>query len=163
MPPSRLIVVRSGVTLLHRNTKTPDRMVHPPAPACPAGGPPPPPLLPAPLRGAAGACPACGRGRLFSGLLRPARACSASGTGFACIRSDDAPPYVTLFIVGHIVVPLMLIAERDLAPRLWQMAALFLPLAALLSLSLIRPVKGATIGLMLDFGITGDDQASCGA
>lgn len=134
----------------------------PSAPASPAGGAPPPPLVSALLRGAAGACPACGRGRLFRGFLRPAAACSACGTGFARIRSDDAPPYVTLFIVGHIVVPLMLIAERDLAPPLWQMAALFLPLAALLSLGLIRPVKGATIGLMLHLGITGDDEPSRG-
>ncbi|WP_232818372.1 DUF983 domain-containing protein [Elioraea thermophila] len=138
-------------------------MVPPPASAFPAGGPPPPPLLPALLRGAGGRCPSCGQGRLFRGFLRPAPICSACGTGFARIRSDDAPPYVTLFIVGHVVVPLMLMAERDLAPPLWQMAALFLPLAALLSLALIRPVKGATIGLMLHLGISGDDQASGGA
>lgn len=137
-------------------------MVPLPSPASPAAVPPPPPLLPALLRGAAGACPACGQGRLFSGFLRPAPACLACGTGFSRIRSDDAPPYVTLSIVGHIVVPLMLMAERALAPPLWQMAALFLPLAALLSLALVRPVKGATIGLMLHLGITGDDQASWG-
>ncbi len=137
-------------------------MVPPPSAARPTGGPPPPPLLPALLRGAAGACPACSKGRLFHGFLRPAPSCSACGTGLARIRSDDAPPYVTLFIVGHIVVPLMLMAERALAPPLWLMVALFLPLAALLSLGLIRPVKGATIGLMLHLGITGDDQPSRG-
>jgi uncharacterized protein (DUF983 family) len=74
------------------------------------------------------------------------------------VRADDAPPYFTIFIVGHIVIPLMLIAERDYAPSPWTMAAIFLPLTLVLTLALMRPVKGATVGLMMRLGITGREQ-----
>ncbi len=106
-------------------------------------------------RGIANRCPACGQGRLFSGYLRVAERCERCSAPLGRIRADDAPPYFTIFIVGHVVVPLMLAAERAFAPSLWAMAALFLPLTAALSLLLLRPVKGAIIGLMMRLGIDG--------
>ena len=63
--------------------------------------------------------------------------------------ADDAPPYFTILIAGHIVVPLLLLTDRLEAPPLWVLWATFLPLTLILTLGLIRPVKGATVGLML--------------
>ncbi|MFQ3622343.1 MAG: DUF983 domain-containing protein [Acetobacteraceae bacterium] len=115
----------------------------------------PPTLGAAVARGVANRCPACGQGRLFSGYLRVAERCGQCCAPLGRIRADDAPPYFTIFIVGHVVVPLMLAAERAMAPSLWAMAAVFLPLTAAMSLLLLRPVKGATIGLMMRVGIDG--------
>lgn len=109
-------------------------------------------------RGAANRCPSCGQGRLFRGYLRVAERCDACDAPVGSIRADDAPPYFTIFIVGHLVIPLMLLAERSTALSLWAMAALFLPLTLVLSLVLLRPVKGATVGLMMRFGITGREN-----
>jgi len=109
-------------------------------------------------RGAANRCPSCGQGTLFCGYLRVAERCAACGAPLGRIRADDAPPYFTIFIVGHIVIPLMLLAERCCAPSLATMAAVFLPLTLLLSLALLRPVKGATVGLMMRHGITGREH-----
>jgi uncharacterized protein (DUF983 family) len=95
---------------------------------------------------------------LFRGYLRVAERCGCCGAPVGCIRADDAPPYFTIFIVGHIVIPLMLLVEREYAPPLWTMAAVFLPLTLLLALALLRPVKGATVGLMMCYGITGREQ-----
>ena len=117
-----------------------------------------PPLATAMLRGALNRCPACGAARLFTGYLALRPACERCGTALGAIRTDDAPPYVTIFLVGHIVIPLLLMVEQGGAPPLWLMAALFLPLALALSLLLRRPVKGATLGLMLAFGMTGREQ-----
>jgi uncharacterized protein (DUF983 family) len=86
------------------------------------------------------------------------QACSACGAPVGRVRADDAPPYFTIFLVGHIVVPLMLLLERGSAPDLWVMAAIFLPLTLALCLILLRPVKGATLGLMLALGMTGGEQ-----
>jgi len=119
---------------------------------------PRPPLWPAMLRGAANRCPGCGEGRLFAGYLALRPSCTACGTQSGRIRADDAPPYFTIFLVGHIVVPLMLVVERGHAPSLWLMAAIFLPLSLALSLLFLRPVKGATVGLMLALGICGQEQ-----
>jgi uncharacterized protein (DUF983 family) len=119
---------------------------------------PRPPLWTAVGRGALCRCPACGQGRLFCGYLRVATACEDCGARLGEVRADDAPPYFTIFLVGHIVVPLMLLAERDRAPDLWLMAGIFLPLTLLLCLLFLRPVKGATLGLMLALGMSGREQ-----
>lgn len=113
-------------------------------------------------RGASNRCPSCGQGTLFRGYLRVAERCAACDAPVGRIRADDAPPYFTIFIVGHIVVPLMLLAERGYAPSLWTMAAVFLPLTLLLSLVLLRPVKGATVGLMMRLSITGREHGPHG-
>jgi uncharacterized protein (DUF983 family) len=110
------------------------------------------------VRGALCRCPCCGSGRLFAGYLAIRPRCEACGVPLGRVRADDAPPYFTIFLVGHIVVPLMLLAERDSAPDLWVMAAVFLPLTLLLCLLFLRPVKGATVGLMLAFGMSGQEQ-----
>ncbi len=109
-------------------------------------------------RGAANRCPVCGGARLFAGYLAIRPACDRCGAPLGRIRADDAPPYFTIFIVGHIVVPLMLVVERQQAPALWLMAAIFLPMTLVLCLLLLRPVKGATLGLMLSLGMTGGEQ-----
>jgi len=104
-------------------------------------------------RGLRGRCPACGEGKLFSGWLRVVTRCSRCAAPLGLARSDDLPPYITILIVGHIIVPLMLWLERAQAPDLWVMTAIFVPMALILTLALMRPVKGATVGLMLKLGL----------
>jgi uncharacterized protein (DUF983 family) len=103
-------------------------------------------------------CPVCGQGPLFAGFLRVRATCRSCAAPVGRVRADDAPPYFTIVIVGHIVVPLMLMVEQNHEWSLWVMAATFLPLTLLLSLMLLRPVKGATLGLMLHLGLTGREQ-----
>ena len=73
---------------------------------------PQPPLLTAIGRGLAGRCPACGKSRLFSGFLRVTDVCANCGAPLGLARADDAPPYFTIFITGHIVVPLLYTVDR---------------------------------------------------
>ncbi|HKK22870.1 MAG TPA: DUF983 domain-containing protein, partial [Pseudohaliea sp.] len=63
-------------------------------------------------RGLKRRCPSCGEGRAFAGYLRTAEACGRCGTPLGQIRADDFPPYLTIFVVGHIVVPLLLMVEQ---------------------------------------------------
>jgi len=120
----------------------------------------PPPAWPVPdtktamLRGARGRCPACGERKLFATWLKPVDACDNCSAPLGAIRADDAPPYFTIFSVGHIVVPGMLMLEQAAQPPLWVHSAIWLPLTLALSIGLMRPIKGATIGLMLRLGMT---------
>lgn len=108
------------------------------------------PSLPVALgRGTAGRCPCCGESKLFIGYLRQIDACGTCGARIGTLPADDAPPYFTMLITGHIVVPLMLLLEKAEHPALWVHAAIFLPLTCVLVLGLLRPIKGATIGLLL--------------
>jgi len=108
-------------------------------------------------RGLTGRCPACGKGRLFNGFLRVATECGHCGAPLGLARADDAPPYFTILIVGHIVIPAMLIMQRLDDPPTWLLSVIFVPLTLILSLGLIRPIKGATVGLMLCFNMLKTD------
>jgi uncharacterized protein (DUF983 family) len=62
-------------------------------------------------------------------------------------QADDAPPYFTILIAGHIVIPLLMTVEVAFAPPLWLHALIWMPLIAILSLALLPRVKGAIVGL----------------
>lgn len=111
-------------------------------------------------RGLRGHCPACGKGRIFNGFLKVATVCHECGAPLGLARADDAPPYFTILAVGHIVVPLLFIVERSVQLPLWMMSAIFLPLTLGLALGLIRPIKGGTVGLMLNLNMLKSDPTA---
>jgi uncharacterized protein (DUF983 family) len=110
---------------------------------------PVPSLATALARGLACRCPACGEAPAFNGFLNVAPACAACGAPLGTARADDAPPYFTILIVGHLMVPLILLWQRAGSPPDWEVAAVLLPLTAALCLALLRPVKGAVLGVMI--------------
>jgi uncharacterized protein (DUF983 family) len=112
-----------------------------------------PPLSIALARGALCRCPSCGETRLFRGYLTVVPVCVNCAAPLGLARADDAPPYFTILLVGHIIVSLMLLLERFVAPPLWVHMVLWLPLTIILSVGLLRPIKGATVGLMLRLGM----------
>lgn len=103
------------------------------------------PLGTALMRGLGGRCPRCGRGRLLERYLKMRLACDACRLDLEPYRADDAPAYFTIFIVGHIVVPSLLIVEKLYHPASWLQMAIWLPATLVLSLLLLPRVKGATI------------------
>jgi len=123
----------------------------------------PPPPWPVPSlssamgRGLMGRCPACGKGRLFDGFLRVVAQCSNCRAPLGLARADDAPPYFTILIVGHIVIPAMLIMQKMSDPPTWLLSVIFVPLTIILAVGLLRPVKGATVGLMVTFNMLKSD------
>jgi len=94
------------------------------------------PVLKAILRGASNTCMQCGRGRIFDGFLKVSHACSECGEEFHHHRADDAPPYFTITIVGHIVIPALLLVEVLWRPALWIHMSIWPLLTVLLSLVL---------------------------
>jgi uncharacterized protein (DUF983 family) len=92
-------------------------------------------------------CPACGEGKLYTAYLKTADSCPACGESLHHHRADDLPPYITITIVGHIIVPLLLIVEKTWHPALWIHALIWLPLTLGLTLWFLPRVKGAVVGL----------------
>jgi uncharacterized protein (DUF983 family) len=128
------------------------------------------PVWPALRRGFAQRCPACGEGRLYAGFLKIAHDCPTCGTALHHQRADDAPPYFTMFIVGHVVVALLLIVERKYQPAMWIHLSMWLPLTVGLSLWLLPRIKGALVAQqwalrMHGFGVpvAGIDEAEAWA
>ena len=99
------------------------------------------------LHGVAQRCPSCGNSALYRHYLKVNEICLSCGAQLAEIRADDAPPYFTILLVGHLIVPSMLILEELRHPPEWVHMALWLPLALVLTLFLLPRVKGAVIAL----------------
>ena len=98
-------------------------------------------------RGLVRRCPSCGQGRIFAGYLKVQPHCQSCGLELGSFRSDDAPPYFTIFIVGHVVLPLVLMLERAATPPIWLQIAFWVPLTLAMTLVLLPRVKGAVIGV----------------
>ena len=98
-------------------------------------------------RGARKRCPQCGEGRLFDGYTTTAETCSVCGLTISEHRADDAPPYITIMIVGHLIVPLALVTERVFDPAVWVQFAVWGPLILLATLWMLPISKGAMVGL----------------
>ena len=114
-------------------------------------------------RGFLGRCPACGRGRLFRRFLKVAETCPSCATEFHHHRADDVPPYIVMFIVGHIVVYGILQTETRLDVPLEAHLAVWPALALVLALALLQPVKGAVVGLQYALGMHGFGAARTAA
>lgn len=93
-------------------------------------------------------CPACGKGRLLSGFLRPAEHCTACGEATGEIRPDDGPAWATILLVGHLVSPAFFVfATQDAQTSL----IAFLVIAAMvvtMTLLLLPRMKGLFVGLI---------------
>ena len=98
-------------------------------------------------RGARKRCPQCGRGKLFSGYVRSADSCTSCGLDFSGHRADDAPPYITVMIVGHVIIPKALLVRQIFEPPLWMQFVIWLPVVMIATFWLLPVVKGAFIGL----------------
>jgi len=92
-------------------------------------------------------CPNCGKGKVFGGYLKVNDACSNCGEKLSSARADDFPPYIAIFIVGHVLIGWMLHAEMsgpvDPMFYVWTMV----PAAIILPVIMLPSIKGAVIGL----------------
>jgi uncharacterized protein (DUF983 family) len=85
---------------------------------------------------------------MFDGYLSVRTACEVCGLEFEPLRSDDVPPYFTLFIVGHLVVSLYLAFWRMLDVPTWAQALVWCGLTLVLSLILLPFIKGGVMAII---------------
>jgi uncharacterized protein (DUF983 family) len=111
-------------------------------------------------RGLMGRCPACGKSHLFNGFLRVVAECTNCGAPLGLVRADDVPPYITILITGHIIVPLLFIVDRMGEPPIWLMSAIFLPLTLILTIGLLQPIKGGVVGIMMNLNMLKSDPSA---
>ena len=99
-------------------------------------------------RGAAGRCPNCGRGRLFRAYLKIRPICEVCAHDNGQYPSDDAPPYFTILILGHLVIGPLLIFRFIWTWPVELVLAILLPSLIVLTLALLPIVKGAVVGVL---------------
>lgn len=110
-------------------------------------------------RGLRGHCTACGRGRMFRAFLKVADECPACGEELHHHRADDFPAYLVIVIVGHILVPIVLAVETNIAPPMWVGMTLWPTVALASCLALIQPIKGGVVAIQWFLGMHGFEQS----
>ena len=121
------------------------------------------PVLPqaywqAALRGGVlGKCPRCGEGHLFRKWLRPVETCPC-GQDWTLQRADDFPAYVSIFVTGHLMAPLLILLTLDYKLSVPALFAIIVPLALVVMLGVLQPAKGAIIAAQWWFGLHGFEK-----
>src|SRR5688572_2625319 len=87
-------------------------------------------------------CPNCGEGALFSSYLKVNRDCPHCGEAVHHHRADDLPAYLSLVIVGHVVIGILMHMEMSyegISP--WIYLATLLPLPLILTFGILSPIR----------------------
>ncbi|WP_269929536.1 DUF983 domain-containing protein [Aminobacter sp. HY435] len=119
------------------------------------------PLWPAIKRSLFCKCPNCGQGRLFASFIKTVDRCEVCNEEISHHRADDLPAYLVVVIVGHIVVGAFMGVEATSTLSTWQHLAIWVPLTIVSSLALLRPIKGAVVGMqwaLYMHGFGGEDD-----
>lgn len=104
------------------------------------------------FRGLLRRCPKCGKGRIFNGYLTIKKECPICRESLEGIRTDDAAPWATILVVGHLLAPVIPFAIKyDIST--WALTALLVGLALVLALSVLPVIKGVFVGLNWRFNI----------
>lgn len=105
------------------------------------------------LRGLRGQCPRCGKAPLFRKWLKPVEGCAACSQDWSVQQADDFPAYIGIFVVGHLLAPIVIamIATFGMSP--WLTLAIILPVAIAILLVTLQPIKGGVIALLWWWGV----------
>ena len=99
-------------------------------------------------RGALGRCPNCGTGRLFAGYLRIMPDCPSCGEPLGRYRAADGPAFITITVVGLLLVPILGWSFVALRPDPLTLSLIVTVAVTVLTLVVLRLVKGAFVGYL---------------
>ncbi|HVY50615.1 MAG TPA: DUF983 domain-containing protein [Devosia sp.] len=105
-------------------------------------------------------CPRCGKGHLYRSFLKIADHCDVCGEELFHHRADDFPPYLSIFIVGHLIVGIMLELELHATIEPWVYLVTMVPAAVILPLLILPSIKGAVVGIQWANRMHGFDPAN---
>jgi uncharacterized protein (DUF983 family) len=97
--------------------------------------------------GLSGRCPRCGEGHLFTGFLNVAPRCEVCGLDLKFADSGDGPAVFVMLLAGFIVLGAALYVDVTYEPPMWVHLVIFLPLAVVVCVGLLRPLKGILVAL----------------
>lgn len=84
---------------------------------------------------------------MFGAYLKVNDACTQCGEALHHQQADDAPPYLVIFAVGHIVIPAAVGWQIAYDPPLWLYMTVIGGLTIGASLWLLPRMKGAVVGI----------------
>jgi len=109
-------------------------------------------------RGLAQHCPHCGKGGIYRRYLKVRPNCEVCGHELARYPADDGPAYLTILLIGHLIV-----GPALFFPVVWETPPqislpIILGALTLVTLLVLPRVKGGWIGLMYALQVTDRDH-----
>jgi len=95
-----------------------------------------------------GRCPNCGQGKLFASYLKQIDRCAVCGEQYGHIHSDDAAPWLTILVVGHIAVPIVFAAVKYTSWPNWVSMTVWPVLALALTLVVLPRAKAVILSMI---------------
>src|SRR5690606_23152353 len=100
------------------------------------------------IRGLTGRCPHCGKGRLFKGYLTIVQSCAVCDEPLGLYRAADGPAFFTMTIMLLLLIPMIGFTWAAYRPDPVVLLGVVGLAMTLLTLVILRLVKGAFIGYL---------------
>ncbi len=110
-------------------------------------------LVKAFTRGVRRKCPCCGQASAFRGYLKVVDTCPSCETPLSLYPCDDGPAYVTMLLVGHLVIAPAFLLHLFYTYPLEVVLPTMVVSMAVLTLVLLPFVKGAFLSLLWYLGL----------
>ena len=94
---------------------------------------------------------------MFRSFLKVEHQCSHCQEELHHEKADDFPPYIVIFIVGHIVVTALMLVEANWELSMMTHVAIWIPITVVLTLLMLQPAKGGVVGLQWALRMHGFD------
>ncbi|MFL0355555.1 DUF983 domain-containing protein [Erythrobacter sp. GH1-10] len=100
------------------------------------------------LRGLRGCCPRCNSASLFGKWLKPVATCAHCQQDWSVQQADDFPAYIGIFVVGHLLAPVVIAMIGTFGMSAWLTLAIILPVAVVMLIAMLQPTKGGVIAFL---------------
>ena len=87
------------------------------------------------------ACPRCGQGKLFTGILTIREKCTVCDFDFGRLNADDGAAFFIIVLYSAIVLPLAAWFQFALDPPIWVHLVIWLQIIVIGAILLMRPFK----------------------
>lgn len=104
------------------------------------------------------ACPRCGRGRLYQGLLSVRDTCDECGLDFSQLNTDDSAAFFIIVIYSAVIIPAALWVEFSFEPPIWVHILIWIPVILAGTIAMMRPFKAWLVAQHYKHNIAGQDH-----
>lgn len=104
------------------------------------------------------ACPRCGQGKLFQGLLKLRENCSVCGFDYVRLNADDGPAFFIIVLYSAPILPLAAWFQFSFDLPIWVHLVIWLPIIVIGAIALMRPFKAWLIAQQYKHNVDDSDH-----
>jgi len=104
------------------------------------------------------ACPRCGQGKLFTGLLKIRDRCEVCDFDFGRLNADDGPAFFIIVLYSAIILPLAAWFQFAFEPPIWVHLVVWLPIIVVGAILLMRPFKAWLVAQQYKHNVDDADE-----